>query len=335
MQLNNSIQTKFPFFVALSLTFLLASCGSYQYVGYDSDGIYNDNNDVLYEEARTVPVEDQSVYKDFFTEKSLQYSEISSDENAIFTDIDSYEGNYNDDLPQDTQTGYAGWGQANENVTINFYDNGWNNWGWNAGFGMGFNNWGFNNWGGGFGWGYNSWGWNAGFGYGYGYGYGWNNNFWCPPGYNAYHPGVNHWNSNRNAIAYNNGRRGSNSLNRNGNISRRGSSNNISRRSSAFVRNNSSVRSRSSSSSIRTRGTSTSIRSRGNRSTVRPRTSTRSRSTNSSVRSRNNTRSSAPRASSSRSSSRSSSARSSGSSSSRSSGSSRSSSRGSSGRRGN
>ncbi|MFD2914930.1 hypothetical protein [Psychroserpens luteus] len=342
MQLNNYIQTKFPFFVALSLTFLLASCGSYQYVGYDNDGIYSDNEDVVYEEARTVSVQDQSVYKDYFTEKSLQYSEIPDDGSAIFTDIDSYEGNYDDEYVEDTQAGYAGWGQESTDVSINIYNSGWNSPYWGDGYGYGrYRPWGYNSFGWnnpyGYNYGWNSWGWNMGFGYGwnsgygYGYGYGWNNNFWCPPYYrNNYSRGSSY--------AYNSGRRGANTsnLNRNSNYSRRSSSSSLSRRTSSTIRNNSSIRPRTSSprtnnSSIRPR-TST---PRTNNSSVRPRAST-PRSSNSSVRPRRKSSSSStPRASTRRSSGSSSSARSSSSSSSRSSGSSSSSSRGSSGRRGN
>ncbi|WP_040282547.1 hypothetical protein [Psychroserpens damuponensis] len=343
MQLNNYIQAKFPFFVALSLTILLASCGSYQYVGYDNDGIYSNNEEIVYEEARTVPIEDQSVYKDYFTEKSLQYSDIPDDGSAIFTDIDAYEGNYNNEpLEDEVQTGYAGWGQESSDVTINVYNSGWNSQYWGNGYGYGwYRPWRYNNWAWsnpyGYNYGWNNWGWNSGFafgwnaGYGYGYGYGWNNNFWYPPYYrNNYHRG--------NSYAYNTGRRGANasSLNRNSNYSRRSSSTSLSRRSSSTIRNRATTRNRAtarnraSNSSVSPRRATTTRRT--NSTTTRPRTTTRSRSNNSSVRSNNNTRSSAPRASSSRSNSRSSSSsvRSSRSSS-RSSGSSR----GSSGRRGN
>ena len=39
----------------------------------------------------------------------------------------------NDTIPNNYQ-GYAGWGQDSNNITINYIDNGWNNWGWNTGF---------------------------------------------------------------------------------------------------------------------------------------------------------------------------------------------------------
>ena len=55
MQFNNYLKSKLPFFVALSFAFVLASCGSYQYVGNSSDGIYSDDGST-YEEASNVEV---------------------------------------------------------------------------------------------------------------------------------------------------------------------------------------------------------------------------------------------------------------------------------------
>ena len=321
MQISNDIQNKFSFFVALSLSLFLASCGSYQYVGYDSDGIYNNSTKaVVYEEAKTIPVENQNIYKDYFTQKTLQYSEIPNDSTAIFTDIDSYEGNYTTDVIDGVQYGQSGWGESDSNVTINIYDNSWNQpWGWYAGFG--WNSWGYNSWAWYNPWGFNNWGWNAGFGYGWNYwGY---NNFWCPPYYrNNYYTGNNY--------AYNYGRRGQSQY-RNVNYGRR----NATRNSSASVRRRSSVQTRNTATSFRPRRTTTNTRTRTANTAVRTRSQS-PRSANTSARTRSsssrNSNSSA-RPSRSRSSS-SSSARSSRSSSSRSSGSSRSSSRGRSGRRG-
>ncbi|NRA92490.1 MAG: hypothetical protein HRU26_07355, partial [Psychroserpens sp.] len=49
----------------------------------------------------------------------------------IFTDIDSYESEYSDEDPENRESGYPGWGQANENITINYIDYGWNDpWLW-------------------------------------------------------------------------------------------------------------------------------------------------------------------------------------------------------------
>ena len=42
MQLNYNIIQKIPNLAILALALVLSSCGSYQYVGVDNDGIYND-----------------------------------------------------------------------------------------------------------------------------------------------------------------------------------------------------------------------------------------------------------------------------------------------------
>lgn len=313
MQFNNYIKTKLPFFVALSFTFVLASCGSYQYVGYESDGIYSDSEST-YEEAATAQpetavtyTEDNSYYKNYFNEKVNQYSDIPEDESVIFTDIESYEGDYSDENQQEgVQNEYVGWGQASNNVTINYIDNSWgfyDPWLWNSAWGYGY---GWNSWR------YNNWGWNAGY---VGFGWGWNNywgynnwgwgysNYWCPPGFHGYYY------NNRN-LAYNSGRRGSvlaytnrNSISRrNSNIYRRNTSA-VSRRGST-TRNNSATR-----STVRRNNTST----RSNNSSVRPRTNTRSNSSRVTRPRSSSTRSNSSRMTTPRS-SRSSSARSSGSS---------------------
>lgn len=330
MQFNNYIKTKLSSFVALSFTFALASCGSYQYIGYDNDGIYSER-EVVYEEATDTEtsntnIQNNSYYKNYFNEKANQYNNVPDDERVIFTDIDSYEGDYSDENQEEgVQNEYAGWGQASNNITINYIDNGWNNYnGW-----YGYNGWNnYYSWNGYYGWNnwrYNNWGWNAGFGYyGWGWNYGWGyyNNYWCPPGFNGYY-------YNNRGLAYNSGRRGSNYAYANRNSVSRRNSSTISRRSSTSSRNNSTVRRstprRSNSSTIR-RNTTT----RSN-NTVRSRSNTRSNSNVTRPRSSSSTRSNTRRSTTPRSSS-SSSVRSSGSSS-RSSGTRSSSSRSDSSRR--
>jgi hypothetical protein len=318
MQFYNYINTKLPFFVALSFTFVLASCGSYQYVGYDNDGIYQERQ-VVYEDATNVETEtpssdaeSNSYFKNYFNDKANQYSDIPDDERIIFTDIDSYEGTYAEEYEEeDSQDGYAGWGQASNNITINYIDYGWgfnDPWLWNGAWGWRY---GWNNY-----YGWNHWGWNAGWGY----------NYWCPPGFNGYY-------YNNHNLAYNSGRRGSNLAygNRNS-ISRRNSST-ISRRNSTINRNNNVTRSTTRRNNNATRTTTR----RNNNSTVR-RNTTRTRSTNTRsnsnvTRSRSNSTRSSTRMSTTPRRSNSSSVRSSGNTSSRSSGTSRSSSSGGNGRR--
>lgn len=279
MRSNNYLQSKMHYFGLLVAAVLLASCGSYQYAGYEEDAIYGDNQRTVEytEPVSEEPTEDTGYYQNYFKEKTLQYSNINQDD-AIFTDIDSYEGSYdntvNDSLVYNQ--GYAGWGQDyNDDVVINIYGGhafnsiwwnrpplwnnwGWNNWGWHGwGWnGFGWNNWGFNNWGWGFG------GWDP---------------FWCPPyygglyayrpwwggGYGPYYGGGFYG---RRAYAYNASRRGSvygnNSL---ASLSRRSTANsNLSRRSSA-------------SNTVRRSGTSNTVRRGGQAVRTRPNTTVRNR----------------------------------------------------------
>ena len=179
----------------ITLALFVASCGSYQQSSYyDNDGIYSDSAPRTVERRPQQNINTQrnsesDTYSDYFGEKANQYDEILDSE--IFTDVDSYATNENSGNVQQGQLtdyysnendyqGYGGWGDNATNVSINIYDNGWNNWGY-GGFGFGWNNWGWNNWGYGYGW--NNWG------YG-GFGYGWNNpwrwNRWNNWGYGGF-----------------------------------------------------------------------------------------------------------------------------------------------------
>lgn len=309
---------------------VLTSCGSFQYVGYDNDGIYSSedyNTTDVEQPVATTSSNDSEYYKNYFADTSAQLEAVIED-NEIFTDIDSYEGNYLEKA-QDTieeRPVYGGWGQNNESITINIIDNGWYGWNdpwlWNVGWGYGWNNWGWGrpwrwNYGWNYGYGWNNWGWNAG------WGYGWNN--W---GWNGYYRG--------NRYAYNAGRRGSvinNSyLNRASRstsaLSRRNNpSSRLSRSAtgSNVGRSNSAVRS-SRNSTIRNPSTRSNTRITRPRSTSRSsgtvRSARSSRSSSGTIRSTRSSRSSSGSVRSSRSSSRSSGSM-------RSSGSSRSSSSGS------
>lgn len=179
MRLKNYILPRINFIVALGTFFMLASCGSYQYVGYDNDGIYDTPQDQNVFVQQNEPAEEistepnsSSYYKNYFNEKS---AEVDS-QGEIFTDIDSYTGTVlQDDYVEQPQTGYGGWGQNSSEVAVNFYNNGplWGGgFGWGAGFG----------WGGRFGWNRPFWGspyWGNGF---YGGGFGFYDPFYCPFG---------------------------------------------------------------------------------------------------------------------------------------------------------
>lgn len=152
MQFKTYLYRKLPFFVALSLLFGVASCGSYQYAGYDSDGIYGSESPmtpVYYEE---IPSNNSSYYKEYFGQKSQEFGYIAQDDNVIFTNIDDYQGSYTDEHGEiQYQDGYAGWGQQSDGIDVNIY---YNNLGWypygRYGFYSPYRHWGY------FGWGYSS-----------------------------------------------------------------------------------------------------------------------------------------------------------------------------------
>ncbi|WMI67930.1 hypothetical protein [Mangrovimonas sp. YM274] len=299
MQFKSYVKSKLPLFVVLGFVFLLTSCGSYQYAGYDNDGIYNSNG-VVYEETPQVETSanNNGYYKAYFTEKSQQYEEIPQSEEIIFTDIESYEGDYYNEQDStqvaDSYKGYAGWGDNSTEVSINYYNN----------FGYGF--WGYNYWG------YNpyNWrywnyspywnvGWNSGWGWNVGWGWGYYDP-WYSPYYGGYYGGYYGYpyygypNYRRPYATYNAGRRGyPGSYNNAGgrvavNRSRQNSTLTRDYRSSVRRNTNTLTRSTSRSSSIQSNRSSNTVRRnsnsnftrRNNNSNVRPRNySTPSRST--------------------------------------------------------
>ena len=203
MRFINYLQSKLPAFAIIGLTIGVTSCVSYQYVGQDSDGIYDSSETTVERIEEKTPDEtttSNSYYQNYFKEKS-QDLELAEQQSEIFTDVDSYQGDYTEqERTVDNATGYAAWGESSDVVSINIYNNGWNNWGWNRGWGWNRwnngwagNNWGWNNgWGFNNGWGWNNWGWNAG--WGFNNGWGWNNNLWCPPFYgNGFNNGYGYY----------------------------------------------------------------------------------------------------------------------------------------------
>ncbi len=226
---------------ALGSLFLLASCSSYQYAGYDNDGIYSSSKDGEaytandYEES----YEDALYYKNLFGEKAAQFEAVPEN-GAIFTDIESYSsGQYSDETmfgPEglEYQSGNAAWGTNPDEIAVNVYNNYpfYGSFGFGhpfyAGFydpfyGPGFGRFGFHDpfYGPGFGrfgfhdpfyfghpFAYNPWRWNVGWGFGWGGYYGFGHRFspYYPygGGFYDYYPSYN-----RRDVAYNNGRRGS------------------------------------------------------------------------------------------------------------------------------
>ena len=137
MQFNSYLKRKIPYAIIFVLLFSLSSCGSYQYVGVDNDGIYGDTPITVTQNNQGTTVEvpntsNSDYYQNYFKNKSIEYDNVTEN-GEIFTDIDSYEGNNyieNDSLiDSNDYIGHAGWGQNSNSVTINYIDNGWNNWG--------------------------------------------------------------------------------------------------------------------------------------------------------------------------------------------------------------
>ncbi len=284
MQLNFNQKSKMHLIGALGLLFSLVSCGSYQYAGYD-DGIYgaSERNVEYYtESSNEVPSSQNSnYYQNYFKEKSQELDYLSQDD-VIFTDIDSYESNYEaeNDTLVDAQVSYAGWGQNTTEVSINVYNSGYlfNNWWYRPyySYGYGFyNHWynpyrfyGYSNW-------YNPYGY-------YGF-YNWYNPYY----YGSYYSNYGNYNNNyysRRGIAYNAGRRGA--IYQNSYTSR------LSNRALTSTRNSTTFRPRRTlNSNVRT-----------NTNTVtRPRTTTRRNTDNTTrpnintrTRTRTNTRSNSP-----------------------------------------
>lgn len=245
--------------VVLGISLLVASCGTYEYVGYNNDGIYSEvpSSQRVLTEVQTVETVDSDAgyYKNYFQERKREVDAVVA-QSDIFTDVDDYSSDYTQ--PQDTlamRTGYSGWGQTNDVVNINFYNNGWNNWGWDPwlwGPGWGWNRWGvgwgtwglgwgWNNWGWGIGW--NGWGWDPwlpgpGWGWGGFYGPGWG---WGPGwGVGGFYPYSNN-------IAFMGSRRGdafAAGYGRNNTLGRSANLNNtaIGRRSSSALPANSNLR---------------------------------------------------------------------------------------------
>ncbi|MDN3494054.1 hypothetical protein [Winogradskyella bathintestinalis] len=268
MQFKNLFTKKLPFFVALGLATVLTSCGSFQYAGYDNDGIYSTDeydNDDTETPVVTTSTDNSNYYKNYFAENTAEVEAIK-EESEVFTDIDSYESDYVQSSSETTeqQPAYGGWGQNNNTVTVNFIDNGWygynSPWLINGGFGYGYG-YGHYRWNRPWRYGYDNWGWNNPWVYGGYYGYGYHSPWHYGYGYTNYGWNHGYYRSN-NRFAYNNSRRGS--LLYNDNLSRTGRGN------SAISRTTSTIR-RSSNSATSNYSRSTSTRFNSNTRTLRSR----------------------------------------------------------------
>lgn len=134
---------------------VLGSCSSYQYSGYEADGIYGESRPGIWEQREQPekqevrPNNNTTYYKNLFAQQSEMYGEIL--EGDIFTDVDSYSSTpHYDNYMQDDQDGdgvaysggYAPWGNDPDTYTINFYNNGFYN-PWYYGYGYGYGYYGY------------------------------------------------------------------------------------------------------------------------------------------------------------------------------------------------
>src|SRR5690554_6473688 len=105
----------------------LASCGSSQYVGYESDGIYSSVNQPTYAATEEVTDDQESnngsYYQQLFQREVEQLD--AAKEQTIFTDVESYSsGNYDEAYQEEGYaSGYAPWGHEVDGIDINIYDN--------------------------------------------------------------------------------------------------------------------------------------------------------------------------------------------------------------------
>jgi hypothetical protein len=318
MQLNKNLKSKMPLIGAFGLLFGLASCGSYQYAGYEDDSIYGvSNRNVEYQKEsvqESSTSQNSGYYQNYFKEKSILIDNLSQ-EDSVFTDIDSYKSNYtveNDTL--NYPENYAGWGQNNNDPIINVYSSlGYGGYGYG---GYGYGGYGYGGYGyGGYGYGgyydpfYYGYGGYYGLGYGYPYYYGYGHGYYgyghgyygyghgyYGYGYGGYGYGYGHSYYGGRGIAYNTGRRGA--------IYPNSYSSRLNRRDLTSTRNTTTYRPRRATNSNVRANTNTVTRPRSTtrrniNNTTRPRSTTRTRS---SSHSRSSTRSSSPSRSSSRSS---------------------------------
>src|SRR5690606_19337253 len=128
MKLFNLTSKNFIFLLAPVSFFLLASCGSYQYSGYE-DGIYGETNRTNERQNQNATQDgNSSYYKNLFAEEAALYGEVLT-ESSIFTDVDSYSSARDYD-PQSNQAynyqgGHAPWGNDPDSYTINIYNHGY------------------------------------------------------------------------------------------------------------------------------------------------------------------------------------------------------------------
>ncbi|HSI71454.1 MAG TPA: hypothetical protein VK941_14550 [Gillisia sp.] len=270
MALYKTTKRDLLLFLAPVSFLLLASCSSYQYSGYE-DGIYGETNRTTQRgnERQQYATQDNSsggYYKNLFAEEAALYGDVLADD-MIFTDVESYssQGQYEAGAQVQGYRANAPWGEDPDSYAINIYNTGfYGGWGmgmWDPFWGGGLYGldpfygpsiwgpfWGPGRWGPwgprwggmhGFGFGMGRGFWGHGWGMGFGmYGFGGHPFFHGGGWYNPYNHYGNRYNSFRQNVAYNTGRRDAASYYQNRN-----------RSSSSAVRNAATLDSRGRSTS--------------------------------------------------------------------------------------
>lgn len=238
MKLYYTLRNKLNLLVIPVVLFALVSCGSYQYSGYEADGIYGESRPGIWEErdpqtTEVKPNNENSYYKNLFAQQSEMVGEAL--ESNVFTDVDSYTSN--DGYENYSQAGgdvaYIGgnapWGDDPDTYSINIINNGF--YGgfyapWRYGFahhyfpyyyGGFYDPWYYPYWGGYGPYAYGGPGWNIGFGFGFGhrYGYGGYGRYYNPY-YPYYYNHYDYYNPYNTRVAYNRSRRNSTASYRDG-----------------------------------------------------------------------------------------------------------------------
>lgn len=262
MKLYYILQNKLSLLFVPVALFAMVSCGSYQYSGYEADGIYGESRPGIWEQqepqtTEVKPNNNNNYYKNLFAQQSEMVGEVL--ESDVFTDVESYSSNdgyenYND-VGGDVAYvgGNAPWGDDPDTYTINIYNDGfyggfYSPWryGWAYGYPAYYGGWydpwygpywhrpywRHSYWGGPIAYGYESY-WNIGFGFGFGQYYGGYYNPYYGNYYGSHYP--YRYND---RIAYNQGRRNSTAYYSDGENRRNTSARSSYSRSIREIRNN-------------------------------------------------------------------------------------------------
>jgi len=234
MELYYTLRNRLSLLLVPMALLTLVSCGSYQYSGYEADGIYGESRPGIWEQqeqeiTEVKPNNENAYYKNLFAQQSEMVGEVL--ESDVFTDVDSYSSNdgYENYSEVGGDVAYVGgnapWGEDPDSYTINIINNGfypgfYSPWRYGYGYGRGYGHPYYGGWydpywpggWGGFGpYGYAG-GWNIGFGFGHGFGYGFGRGYggYYNPYYPHHYNNYNYYNQPyNNNVAYNNSRRNS------------------------------------------------------------------------------------------------------------------------------